>query len=32
VTNGDELRYHPSFVLRGLERLEIEFTAAKVGV
>jgi cytochrome P450 len=30
LTEDNALEYHPSFVLRGLKRLEIEFTPAKV--
>ena len=30
LADGNDFEYHPSFVLRGLKRLEIEFTAAEV--
>ena len=30
LAEGNDFEYHPSFVLRGLKRLEIEFTAAEV--
>ena len=30
LTEDNALEYHPSFVLRGLKRLEIEFTPARV--
>jgi hypothetical protein len=28
LTRPDSLEYHPSFVLRGLTRLDVAFTAA----
>ena len=30
VSNSDQLRYHPSFVLRGLQRLDVTVSAKEV--
>jgi cytochrome P450 len=30
LAEGNELEYHPSFVLRGLKRLDVEFSRAEV--
>jgi cytochrome P450 len=30
LAEGNDFEYHPSFVLRGLKRLDVEFTRAKV--